>query len=331
MKIRHILEKLLGRSKISLRDAFAQTVQPISKAAKEKNQYAPRKIETVSLAFLGQRIGFLMPLFNDLLPSLQKSGLKASLKVYVSMTIFLSFVLSCSIMITLPIALSMAGLLPSASVLFGVGLGLFAFAFSVLGFYFYPYYRSDKLKRELDDELAFTTGYMAILTSAGVPPEKVFHSISMLSVPLAITKEAKDVVRGVNLFGQDIISALENVSRRSPSKKLQEMLEGFISTIHAGGNLTTYLQEKSRQHMKLKRIGLKKFSDTLSILSELYVAILLTGPLILVIMLSVMAMLGGGNLGLLNPNLLLNLLTYLGIPVGAVIFLVILDAATPKW
>jgi hypothetical protein len=48
-------------------------------------------------------------------------------------------------------------------------------------------------------------------------------------------------------------------------------------------------------------------------------------------MLAVMAMLGGGGLGMLSPDLILNLLTYLGIPIGAIIFLIILDAASPKW
>jgi hypothetical protein len=83
--------------------------------------------------------------------------------------------------------------------------------------------------------------------------------------------------------------------------------------------------------MKLKRTSLKKFSDTLSLLSEFYVALLLTGPLLIVIMLSVMAMLNQGNLGLLSPDLLLSLITYVGLPMGSVIFLIILDALTPKW
>jgi pilus assembly protein TadC len=109
------------------------------------------------------------------------------------------------------------------------------------------------------------------------------------------------------------------------------MLEGFISTIHSGGNLAAYLREKSRQYMTLKRINLRKFSDTLSILSEFYVALLVTGPLLLIIMLAVMAMLGGGSLGMLSPDLLLSLLTYLGIPLGSIMFLIILDAVSPKW
>jgi flagellar protein FlaJ len=172
---------------------------------------------------------------------------------------------------------------------------------------------------------------MAILTSAGVSPEKIFQSISNLKVPLAVSAESRDIVRNINLFGSNIISALEETSKQTPSEKFREMLEGFISTIHSGGNLAAYLREKSKEYMKLKRIGLKKFSDTLSMLSEFYVALLVTGPLILIIMLAVIAMLGGGGLGILSPDLLLNILTYIGIPLGSVVFLIILDAVSPKW
>jgi len=44
-----------------------------------------------------------------------------------------------------------------------------------------------------------------------------------------------------------------------------------------------------------------------------------------------MAMLGGGGFGILSPDLMLELLTYVGIPLGAIAFLVILDAVSPKW
>jgi len=66
-------------------------------------------------------------------------------------------------------------------------------------------------------------------------------------------------------------------------------------------------------------------------LSEFYVALLVTGPLLLVIMFAVMTMLGGGNLGMLSPELLLQLLTYVGLPLGSIMFLIILDAVSPKW
>ena len=108
-------------------------------------------------------------------------------------------------------------------------------------------------------------------------------------------------------------------------------MEGVISAIHTGGNLGGFLREKFRTAMRLKKMNLKKYSDNLSVLSEVYVALLLTGPLLLVIMVSVMSVLGGGSVGLLSADLLLSLMTYLLIPVCAVIFLIILDATSPKW
>jgi len=280
----------------------------------------------------GEKTRRFLPLFEDLDSNLQKSGLKVAFRAYVSLTVFTAIVLSLAMLILIPISLITLFKIPFfPSLLFGFGGALFTFAFSIIGFYVYPIYRADKFRRDIDDELPFTAGYMAILASAGVTPEKIFYSLSNLSEPLAISSEARNIVRDVNLFGLDIISALTQASKRTPSERFREMLEGFISTIHSGGNLAAFLREKSRQFMKLKKITLQKFSDTLSILSEFYVALLVTGPLLLVIMLAVMAMLGGGGFGVLNSDILLKILTYIGIPLGSIMFLIILDGASPKW
>jgi flagellar protein FlaJ len=315
---------------------FSQLSQKFMKhqsgVSQEKTKLELGKPYSIAYQLIGEKTERILPLFEDLDQKLQKSGLKINFKAYVSLTVFASLLISFITFAIIPFPLIFALNVPFLpAFLFGTGGGLFAFAFSTFGFYFYPVYRADKIKRELEDELPFTTGYMAILTSAGVSPEKIFYSLSDLSVPLTVSYEAKNVVRDVNLFGLDIISALEEAAKRTPSERFREMLEGFISTVHSGSNLAAYLREKSKQYMKLKRINLKKYSDTLSMLSEFYVTLLLTGPLLLVIMLAVMAMLGGGNLGILSPDLILNLLTYLGIPIGAIIFLIILDAASPKW
>ncbi len=288
----------------------------------------------LSMAYqlIGNKTARFLPLFQDLDKNLQKSGLKANFKAYVSLTIL------ASLLITLPVATVITTVslfvfkLPLLSgLLFGLGGALFTLALAVMGFYSYPIYLADKHKRELEDELPFTMGYMAILASAGVSPEKIFQSISTLSAPLVASTEAREIVQNINLFGLDVISALEKTSSRTPSGKLRDTLEGINSTIHTGGNLGAFLREKFKTAMKLKRLSLKKYSDSLAVLSEVYVALLLTGPLILVIMVSVMAVLGGGGLGFLSPELALNLLTYIAIPVCATIFLIILDSTSPKW
>ena len=179
--------------------------------------------------------------------------------------------------------------------------------------------------------MPFTMGYMSILATSGVSPEKIFTSISTLKSPLAASNEANEIIANINLFGLDIISSLERVSSRTPSLRFKDAIEGVISTIHSGGNLGQFLKTKFNAAMKLKKISLKKFADNLSVLSEVYVALLLTGPLILVILVSVMSALGGGDMGFLNPELLLSLLTYLAIPVLGSVFLIILDTVSPKW
>ncbi len=286
----------------------------------------------LAYSLVGRRISRILPLFRDLDVRLEKAKLRINFKVYVSL-IVLSTVLTATIaFVAFPLILIFilqTPLLPA--MLFGFGGGLFAIASTIFGFYFYPIYRADKLKRTLEDELAFVTGYMAILASAGVQPEKIFYSLSNLPIPLTVSAEAKDIIKDVNLFGFDIISALERASKRSPSEKFRELIEGFISTIHSGSSLSNYLKGKSMEYMKLKKMSLRKFSDTLSILSEFYVAILVTGPLLLIIMLAVMAMMGGGTLWFLTPELLLGILTYIGIPVSSIMFLLILDAVSPKW
>jgi len=327
-KIKNVYHNLNAKFKLS----FIKMPKPKPEKPHEKHRMSVENPQSLAYQLIGRKTGRFLPLFKGLDLNLQKAGLKVNFKAYVSLAIFATIVISFVVLAFVPCLLFFAYSVPILpAFLFGVGGGLFALAFTMIGFYIYPIYRADTLKRGLEDELPFTTGYMAILTSAGVSPEKIFHSLSNLNVPLTVSAEARDIVRNVNLFGSNIISALEETSKRTPSERFREMIEGLISTIHSGGNLAAYLREKSKQYMKLKRINLKKYSDTLSMLSEFYVALLLTGPLLLVIMLTVMTMLGGGNLGILSPDLLLGLLTYIGIPVGAIVFLIILDAVSPKW
>ncbi len=281
---------------------------------------------------LGERTNRLLPLFKDMDSGLRKSGIRISFKPYVSITVLASLIVSSATFVLTPSLLYLVLQMPlSSSLLFGIGTSLFAGAFTVIFFYSYPLYRADSIRRDLEDSMAFTASYMAILAGAGVPPDNIFRSLSKIPQKLAIVDESRTVVRDVELFGADIITALDNASRRTASQKFKELLEGFITTIHSGGNLMSYLLQRSRQNMRSKRIALRKFSDTLGILSEFYVTLLVAGPLILVVMLAVMSMLGGPGLGILDPTLLLMLLTYIAIPTGSIIFLIILDALTPRW
>jgi flagellar protein FlaJ len=289
------------------------------------------KPQAFAFQVIGEKTARFFPLFKDVDVNLRRSGMKISFRAYVSLVVLMSLLASISLFILIPVILIFLLHLPFIpSLLFGVGASLLAGALTLIGFYAYPIYRADSLKRGLEDGLPFTAGYMAILAGADVPPDHIFRSLAQVGTPLVVSDEARTIVRDVELFGFDIISALESASSRTPSTRFKGLLEGFIATVHSGGSLAKYLTDKSRQFMRLKRIALNQLSDTFGVLAEFYVTVLIAGPLILVIMLSVMAMLGGGGSGLLNPRLLLYLLTYLGIPLGSLVFLIILDIFSPR-
>ncbi len=289
------------------------------------------KPQVFAFHLVGKKVARFLPWFKDMDVNLRKSGMKANFKAYVSTMVLTALLLSATILILVPMLLVLVfrfSLL--SSLFFGIGATLFAGALTVIGFYVYPLYRADSLKRTLEDGLPFTAGYMAILAGAGVPPDHVFRSLAKVDASLAISNEARTVVRDLELFGFDVISAIEAASDRTPSERFKEFLEGFIATVHSGGDLVKHLRDRSRQYMKLKHLALRRFSDSLAILSEFYVTIIVAGSLIFVVMLAVMAMLGGGGSGLFDPRLLLNLLTYIGLPTGSVIFLIVLDMISPK-
>jgi flagellar protein FlaJ len=279
---------------------------------------------------IGRKTPRFLPLFRDMDTNLQKAGMRISFKAYVSLAIFATMVASVCAAVLVPLLLVLhLPLLPS--LLFGLGTSLLVGALTIIVFYIYPIYRADILRRELEDGLSFTTGYMGILAGAGVTPEDIFRSLARADPSLAVSRESRTIMRDVGLFGSDILSALESASRCSPSERFKQLLQGFIATVHSGGSLEKYLANRSRQYMRLKRTALHRFSNTLAVLAEFYVSLLVAGPLILVIMLAVMAMLGGGGTAFSDPRMLLQLLTYLGIPVGSIVFLIILDIVSPRW
>ncbi|MGD9131859.1 MAG: type II secretion system F family protein [Candidatus Bathyarchaeota archaeon] len=289
------------------------------------------KPQVFAYQLVGGRATQFLPLFKDLDVNLKKSGMKINFKAYVSTIIVAALLLSASVMVFVPVFLFFIFKLSLVlSLLFGVGVSLFAGALTVVGFYVYPTYRADSLKRDLEDEMPFTTGYMSILAGAGVPPDFIWRSLAQIDASMSISNVARNVVRDVELFGFDVISALETTSKRTSSERFKEMLEGFISVVYSGGNLVKYLRNRTQEYMKLKKIALKRFSDTLGVLAEFYVTLMVAGSLIFVVMLAVMSMLGGGGFGPLDSRLLLQLLTYIGLPVGSAVFLVILDVVSPK-
>ena len=68
---------------------------------------------------------------------------------------------------------------------------------------------------------------MAVLASAGMPPESIFNSLAKVSDEFTVEKEIANVIRDIKLMGVDLPTALKNASEYAPSTKLGAMLDGM--------------------------------------------------------------------------------------------------------
>ncbi len=271
----------------------------------------------------------MLPLFEDLRPSLLRSGRKISFEAYVSL-VFLTATIAfgCGTLVSLVIGIVFsANLLPMLLLGFGVGLLAAAVTFGVT--YAYPSIAADGRKRQLDEELSYSISHMAILASAGLQPERVMRSLAEGETKSVIAEESSTIIRDIDLLGQDLLGAMSAARERSPSKYFGDFLEGFIATTRSGGDLKKYLLSSATELMEIRRIMGKQLVDTLGMLAEMYVSMLVVFPLILLIMFSVMGLVGG-NVGGFGVFTIVALVTYALIPLLAIMVLVLLDGMLPK-
>ena len=323
-------ENVLGRLRRKARELFEE-------APKRRKQKATAKKESDTITeyshFAFSVFGGVGQLFSryfeDLRPKLLKAGLKITLRGYVSLMVLISTI---ALMASLAASL-VFGLLFSAAftgiLLLGGALGLLSWALSFIVLYTYPSIKADSRRRRIEEELPYVISHMAVLATAGVPPERIFRTVAVADGAL-VAEEMTDVVRDVDLLGKDVITALETAGDRSSSKEFSEVSEGLIATVVSGGDIRRYLYDKAKSLMELKKIKAKELSDTLAIVGESYVTMLIVFPLVVMIMFTVMASISS-TLGGFNILMLMYLLAYILIPLMSLAMVILLDGLIPSW
>ncbi len=275
--------------------------------------------------YLGIRIQKYLPYFEDLGVAMQKAALKVSLQSYVSMMVLLSgisFVVSSTIVGILAIY---AGAQIILGILFSFGAGLL-FGVSVFAIlYGLPSLMAMSRRRRMNNELPYVATHMSILASAGIPPTRMFKLLEDSRTTPEVASDSNEIVRDVEILGNDIMTALELERDRSPSTVFGDLLEGLVATIRSGGNMKNYLQDATHTIMDLKRIASKQLIESLATFAEIYIAILIVFPLLMIVMFSVMSLIGGG-LGGLSVTVMMSFIVYLVIPICAIAVIVMLDA-----
>ncbi len=178
--------------------------------------------------------------------------------------------------------------------------------------------------KDMNIKLPYAVNYIAAMASAGVIPQDIFKSLAKQEIYGEVAKESAWIFKDLHVHGKDIITALRRSIARSPSVKFQEMLQGAITTITSGGDLTAYFRQKADRYQWENRVEQKTFIETMGLMAETYVTAAVAGPLFLLVMVAIIVLMGGGEMSQLQ------MIIYLLLPVINIGFMMGLKSMIPE-
>jgi flagellar protein FlaJ len=188
----------------------------------------------------------------------------------------------------------------------------------------YPSSRARSREHKIDERMAYAAHYMTALASAGVIPTEIFRSLSEQPVYGEITREAAWITKDTHIHGMDILTAMRRATERSPSEKWRDLLQGAITAIASGGDLTLYLSTKSRRLEQENRHVQQEFVDKMGLMAESYVTAAVALPLFLLVMVAIF------NLMSVADDIFMIAIIYVMIPLMNILFIVFVKTQIPE-
>jgi flagellar protein FlaJ len=194
-----------------------------------------------------------------------------------------------------------------------------------LVFMLYPGLEAGNRRRNIDASLPYAINYITSMSTAGITPAEVFRLLGSSTIYGQSAVEARYIAREIDIFGRDLIDSLRLVSSSTPSRRMKEFLQGTMASVSSGGNITEYFRTKAEQYALENRQTQKMFLETLALVSESYVTAMVAGTLFLIILQSIMSVLSGDN-----KPMFLYAIIYIMIPLGSVMFVIMISSMTPE-
>ena len=179
--------------------------------------------------------------------------------------------------------------------------------------------QANELGKVIDENLPHGLNYLLSLASAGLTPRDMWGSLAKAEVFGPLAYEAGRIRRDLDVFGDDLISALRAAQERTASKRFDEFLQGAISAFQSGVDLENYLKTKGAQYQRQAVEEQLKNFDSMGIMAEAFLTTVVAGPLFLIILLTVMTVNQGKGVLLWGYMLVLVFIPIAQLIVGALI------------
>jgi len=259
----------------------------------------------------------------------QRSGIRSSYEIYVAHMFFASSTAFVSALVVG--ALLHRPLFSLTSPWYYVAVLSFSYIVTMtvsIAFIMYPVHRQGQRKRGIDANLVYTAGYMGVLSAGGIPIERIFERVADVEQHAPIRTLTQRLITNIKMFGLDVSSSLRDITLHSPSEAFSKLLTGITNTVKTSGDLTSLLTFETERLLHAKREQLKKTLGTLTVLGEVYITAIVMGPIVFIVMLTILSIMGNIVFGL-SPAEQLNLLVFFGLPAVSAVFIVVLNSVLP--
>lgn len=279
---------------------------------------------TACYRFLGERFdrGEGSPLLEE---RLKRAGLSSTPGMHYAVILVTSFI-TASVVGAFAFLIFYAGLHEATWYLYVLLVAGVSVGTVVAAFRFLLASRIANRKDQLERELPFTLSELSVLASTGASPIQLVRRMAQRDHDPAMTGEFRRIVYKTDIQGKDLITALAETAKETPSNSVRESFWDLANMIHQGGDIDEYLRNKSDDVLKLKRLVQKEFIERLSTFLDMYVSLVLVGVLLIAVGAFLINALGSTVAGL-DANELLLLLTFGLVPLAVGMTIILISIA----
>jgi flagellar protein FlaJ len=192
----------------------------------------------------------------------------------------------------------------AGQLIFALLIGFALPVFGTMGTYFVllgsPASRAKDRGRKIDRKISAAMSFVSAMSSADVNVDQIFKELGRQKIYGEVAEEAAWITRDTELLGVDILTAIRRGAQRTPSRRFQDFLQGVVTTATSGGQLKPYFLLKAEQFEREKKLELLQRTETMGLLAETFVTVVVAFPLFLVIIIAIFAIIGGGGSFMLN-------------------------------
>jgi flagellar protein FlaJ len=276
-------------------------------------------LEALSFRLFGGIAPLFLKHIYQFKDKLDKAQIKIYPETYVSLMLFIALLTVPISVISLVLVLAF-GFLP---ILF-----LLPFPFYIMiGFLVIPLSKSSDRATGLEREMPFAAAYISVMASGGIAPYSSFKRLSEVELMPSMRGEAREVIKDVEVFGRDPLSALEHAAKKNPLDVFRDFLSGYASTVIIGGDIGHFLERKAEEIFKTRALRVKAAAERLGMLLETFIIVMVMMSLCFYILFAVNEITPTAGTSMMSGIIMY---TYLFTPMLSLLFIYLAHSMQPK-